>query len=880
MWLLILLGVGAFLLFIASAKQAAERKRKREARDAFQGPLNAWLQQCSSALTPGRWARKSSIESLLSAHPPPTPIGYRWSDLTDLGTPAQRLQACIDVHNDRFLQDQRQVLKAFFDTVEKNPLTDEQIHACICMDDNVLIVAAAGSGKTSTMVAKTGYVLHEKLATPDQILLLAFNKAAADELGERVSRQLRSVPNIERVRSQTFHSFGLSVIGMATDKKPRLAPWLDHGQDIQEVASIIEALCGQDDAFRRDWSLFKAVYARDIGVAGSVAEPEVLRNGRRGFLTANNELVKSKEERLIADWLFYHGVRYQYEARYEHDTASKQHGQYHPDFYYPDIGLYHEHFALDAAGRPPPQFSGDYLQGVHWKRALHRENGTSLFETLSHEIYTGQAIRKLEVELTRRGIKLAFDASRACAGQPPPSDQDLARSFRVFQQHVKNNGLSTSQLRESLSVQSKNGNAPRLALYLSLYERISAEWEHRLRDGGYIDFEDMLLRAAELVESGQFKSPYTILLADEFQDSSRARVRLLKALANSGDAPAHLCVVGDDWQGINRFAGSDIALMTEFEQIFPHSTQLSLSTTFRCPQHLCDVSSKFIQKNPVQIRKDVATTNTLSKTPIQALGFQDLDSIPVFLSEQLEDLAGYVRNGQLKPHTGSRISVMLLGRYRADQPISLGLWQSSLGDVLDLTFRTAHGSKGLEADYVFVLNVTEGTKGFPSQIQDDPALQMAMPAPDLFPFAEERRLFYVAMTRARRQVRFFTVSGQPSQFLVELAKSGDLTLEAVSGVISEPCPKCERGVLVKRNGRYGEFLACSRLGQCDYKRNSGDSDLVARAPSRNGSNKVIAKPGQQCPACRRGIMSPKKGPYGQFLGCSEYPRCRATASLN
>ncbi len=145
--------------------------------------------------------------------------------------------------------------KDFFATVEKNPLTDEQIHACVCMDDAVMVVAAAGSGKTSTMVAKTGYALHEGLAAPEQILLLAFNRATADEVGQRIAEQLKGVPQVEKVRSNTFHAFGIDVIAKATGKKPSLAPWVDPsnpGADVREVGDIIRMLSEQDKAFKRD----------------------------------------------------------------------------------------------------------------------------------------------------------------------------------------------------------------------------------------------------------------------------------------------------------------------------------------------------------------------------------------------------------------------------------------------------------------------------------------------------------------------------------------------------------------------------------------------------------------------------------------------------
>lgn len=857
---------------IATRRRLEEQRRKEAARAAFREPLKAWLDKCLSSLDRSRWIRKGSVEALLSAYPPPTMAGFSWKDLTGEETPARSLLTPVGEFNEAYLQRQKAALKGFFDNVEKNPLTDEQIHACVCMDDNVLIVAAAGSGKTSTMVAKTGYVLRTGLAKPEQILLLAFNRDAADELGNRVAEQLRTFPDIGKVRSQTFHGFGLEVIGNATGKKPSLAPWVESGADLKEMANIIESLCQNDSAFHRQWDLFRTVYGHDIGVLGQESETRDFRNGQRGYRTASDLLVKSREERLLADWLFYNGVKFQYERPYEHDVATDRHRQYHPDFYYPEIRLYHEHFALDAEGRAPKHFK-NYLEGVTWKRSVHKENGTALFETQSHEIYSGTALERLTAELTRRGIALHFDPDREGDGPPPLEIPDFARILRVFQQHVKNNGLTNEALRKNLAQQSRAGFGPRLALFLDLYERIAAEWERRLRAGGYIDFEDMLVQAAGLVEGGQYKSPFTMILADEFQDSSRARIRLLKALANNRPEPAHLCVVGDDWQGINRFAGSDISVMTEFDTQFPHSTRLTLNTTFRCPQALCDVSSTFIQANPVQIRKTVTTTNPLTKTPMLAFSFDAVESIAGFVGDQLSDLAGYVRDGRLQPMKGERVTVMLLGRYWSDQPAQLEQWRSRCRDVLDVAFRTAHGSKGLEAEYVFVLNVIEGMKGFPSQIQDDPVLQLAMPAPDLFPYAEERRLFYVAMTRARKQVRFFTTNANPSRFLVELVTNKNLVIEAAEGEIPEPCPKCMTGVLVRRNGKYGEFYSCSRLAQCDYKRN-GDAGSPSQVVRRN---RVDAKPGDQCPVCRKGRMERKSGKFGAFVGCSRWPKCDARA---
>lgn len=704
-----------------------------------------WRSEWKPIVDRTQWIPKGLASQIIRKSPPHKNGNSDTTVIAEHFRFEKALLAEFATDNAKFLAAQREKLADFFSSVERNPLTEEQMDSCICMDDAVQIVAAAGSGKTSTMVARIGYALTERLYEPEQILVLAFNRSVAEEFQSRIKERLCGIENVEHVKVKTFNAFGLEVIGKSAGRRPRLADWVEPGRDVKAIAEIVEDLSQNDPQFRFDWDMFRAIFGRDIGDWDAVSQPNPERRGKSSIQTANGEFVKSEEERIISDFLFYHGVDYEYERPYEHDTVSAEHTQYHPDFYYPRIGLYHEHFALDADGKAPAHFTGDYVAGVHWKRQLHAEKETLLFETTSHEIRNGDGLLKLKGELEKRGENLSFDADRVTKGQEPIPTKQLASTIRTFQQHVKSNRLSHQDLRKAIA-SVERGHRDRLTRFISLFERIADEWQHRLNTAESVDFDDMLLMAIEHIEDGNFKSPYMMVLVDEFQDVSQAKLRLLKALKQNAGAAANLCVVGDDWQGINRFAGADISVMTDFQIIFRHSTQLTLSKTFRCPQELCEASSNFIQKNPKQIRKEITTTNTYAKTSLHAFAAESLGSALDQLEKDLRSLHGFAREGKLNMAEHTKVSVMLLGRYHKDKPAKLRQWQSEFKGHLNLKFETTHASKGLEADYVMLLNVTEGMMGFPSQIVDDPVLQLAMPQPDAFPLAEERRLFYVALT--------------------------------------------------------------------------------------------------------------------------------------
>ena len=777
--------------------------------------LQQWLTMENQAVGNGTELERLLIDADVSQH-----IKAQSEEVgTAIAWLKKDLPKHVDALNDLHLKRELIECRDFLDQVEKSPLTDEQAKSVICFDNRILVVASAGSGKTSTMVAKAGYALHRKVVSPERILLLAFNKEAAKELQHRVHERLHPLGLAsEGIVARTFHKFGLDVIGHATGRKPSLASWLEGGRDLEHLASLIDGLKDSNPLFRTRWDLFRVVLSRDLPKFGKEfdgAEDRDRHTRKYGFRTLRDEVVKSHGERMIADWLFYNGVDYQYEPDYVHQTADAAHRQYQPDFFYPAADLYHEHFALDDNGQPPAEFK-DYMQGVEWKRGLHKRYRTALVETTSAQLRTGAAFQMLEKELTARGIKLDPNPDRPAEGRRPIEHEELVSLFRTFLTHAKSNDLTDADLRKRLRDSQAGAFVYRHEMFLDLFEDIRSAWETSLRQSGSIDFEDMLNMAAEHIETGRWESPFDLVMVDEFQDASRARATLTRALVSRPNG--FLFAVGDDWQSINRFAGANLSVMTGFEAWFGKSVTLKLERTFRCPQSVCDVSSKFILKNPVQLPKAVKSAQAEHVPSLQGYQVDDDGKLQTAIGMWMAQLYRKIVAREVAPGKNGKLSVFVLGRYNRDSQLIPEDWQARFGRHLEVKFSSVHGSKGLEADYVILPRVVRNRSSFPSMQADDPVVQLAMPSGDNYLYSEERRLFYVALTRARRSVVLFTVDGNISPFVVELMTEAKLELERMDGrkTATKVCSVCKEGTLVKRKGPYSEFWGCSRYPRCKH----------------------------------------------------------------
>lgn len=784
-----------------------------------------------------RWIPRETVEALIEKHP-----GHRVAERVEKSgiaallspveaTAVQRVR--LDLH-DHFAEANEYIRlaelssqRAFLDGIERQPLTEEQANAVIAFDNRVQVVAAAGSGKTSVMVARAAYAVQRGFVAPERILLLAFNKAAAEELQARTQERLTSAGiAADNIRASTFHSFGLDVIGKATGARPRPAPWLDSGRDLDTVQEIVDHLRDCSPDFRYKWDLFRLLFANLASTPVGGDHDHYDRDKRdTGFRTFDGGYVRSHGERLIANWLYLNGVNFEYERPYSHRTASPDHSQYRPDFYYPEADLWHEHWALDRDGNPPAIFPG-YAEGIAWKRETHRKYGTTLIETTWADVVHGSGLADLEAQLLHYGIELDWNPERPIDGAQVVRHEQMCRLVRTFMTHVKSSKLNREALENRLSTSHVHLAGTRTSLFLDIYWPIHEEWDRRLRKEEFVDFEDMLSIAADILVNGEYDAPYDLVLVDELQDASQARARLIKGLMNKPGR--FLLAVGDDWQSINRFAGADISVMTDFHEMFGPGPRLELTTTFRCTQRICDVSSAFVSKNPRQLRKQVHSIHSERGPHIQLIRDREparaLQQFLWRLSKELDD------DGQSGRTT--RTTVDVLGRYRHDKE----LMPEEIPSNLDVKFRTVHSAKGLEADYIVVANAKAGVYGFPSTIADDAVLDLAMSERDTFEHAEERRLFYVALTRARRQVVVLSPPGLESPFVIELNDSDDVEGVGSDGDTSADlkiCPACEQGTLVPRQGPYGEFLGCSRFPACRGPKREKRPTTPRRPPTRS-----------------------------------------------
>ncbi len=714
--------------------------------------------------------------------------------------------------NEAFIVNELDRSREFFDRVEARPLTEEQRRAVVIDEHRNLVVAAAGSGKTSVIAAKTGWLIRKGYCKPSELLLLAFARDARSEMEERMNKRLGAAVARD-VTVRTFHSLGMAIIGEAEGKRPLLAATAENDR------TLFEMLKGIVVDFLVDWKIsatlhewFREWFAPYKGTHEFKNWGEYHDYIRKfDVRSLKGEIVRSFEECEIANFLYLNGITYEYEALYEHDLATSEKRQYKPDFHLPGHGIYIEHFGINSAGNPAPYIDRKkYRQEMEWKRSTHVKYGTTLIETFSYERAEGRLLRNLEEKLKAHGVTLspippgkAFSALKKL-GRIDPFTQLVA----TFLRHFKGSRLSFADLAERASA---HRYRKRALAFLAIFRPIFERYQDALARSGEIDFHDMINRATDLVESGRYCSPFSYILVDEFQDISPSRARLLKALLDSSPG-SQLFAVGDDWQAIYRFSGSDIAVMREFGDHFGAFERIDLATTFRCADRIATVATDFVLRNPAQIRKTVRTTRKANRPAVYVglPGEQDLSLLKEALDQITEDA-----------HRGAGTSdVLLLGRYRHLRPRNLDALPKQYPG-LRFTWNTVHGSKGLEADYVVVLGLCSGKYGFPTEIADDPLLDLVLAAPEAHPNAEERRLLYVAVTRARRQVFLLADGGPPSKFVMELI-DGDYDVSVFGRPPEDDvsCPRCTGGRLERRKrARNGSvFLGCSNYPDCDYTR--------------------------------------------------------------
>lgn len=280
-------------------------------------------------------------------------------------------------------------------------------------------------------------------------------------------------------------------------------------------------------------------------------------------------------------------------------------------------------------------------------------------------------------------------------------------------------------------------------------------WKTALKEENAVDFSGLIHQAIIILEKGRFVSPWKHILVDEFQDISPQRAELLSAL-RAQNKHTSLFAVGDDWQAIYRFSGAQLSLTTAFHHYFGEGDRSDLDTTYRFNSRIGEIANRFIQQNPHQLAK-----------PLNSLRPGDKKAVTLLADDQLEPLLDKL-SGYAKPDE----RILVLARYHHLKPAALEK-AATRWPKLQLEFMTIHASKGQQADYVIVLGLKEGSDGFPAPARESVMEQALLPVPEDFPDAEERRLLYVAITRARHRVWLLFNKEEPSVF-VDILKSIDV----------------------------------------------------------------------------------------------------------
>lgn len=803
----------------------------------------------------------------------------------------------IKNYNREYVAAQKQLNRDFFDNIEGKSLDDQQRQAIITDEYSNLIIAGAGSGKTLTILGKVKYLVEKRNIDPSKILLLSFTRKTVEELNQRLH-------NLGlKTKATTFHKLGYDYIKHFQKNPPAVA---NENLLHQTIKQFLKNDILHHDSALKSFVQFMACYLNipeENDAFDSLGEKLDIKNGidfetlkskyyantsgsqritKNKLDTFSGERVKSVEELMIANLLFLNGVNYEYEKTYPHGDH-----MYRPDFYLTDYDIWLEHFGIDKHGRTKwlSEFQEkQYLKSMHKKRAKHHLYRTKLLETYSWYNRDNILLDKLREMLEKSGVVFQplseQEIYHKIIKQDSSFGAEIISLITSFINLSKSRGLAADGLRKFME-NSETDNQfmnVRRQLFLDFTLPIIEKYNAVLSARDEIDFNDMINQAANLVQQKGAAKAYDYIIIDEYQDISAARFKLImKIRQRSG---ARLVCVGDDWQSIYRFTGSDISLFSDFGKFVGEHEKLFIERTYRNSQQLIDISAKFIQQNPQQLAKNPKSSKQLD-CPLEFAAY-DQNNASMVLVEQIR---------QIVAKFGAERQILLLGRHSFDLDYVICLrddkgkvikdqlreevkrYNEATGALIltgfenvDIKFITVHKSKGLEADNVIVLNLKNDLYGFPNKLTDDPIISLLLSAPEDCRFAEERRLFYVALTRTKNKVYLLTPENE-SLFTKEIKQYSNYLIQGRYGeseLVS--CPWCKTGrLIIRQNSQTGKnFVGCSHYPHCSQSYNNVE---------------ILSKP-ILCSSCRSGFLVRRRGKYGEFLGCTNYPECKHTLQLS
>ncbi|MFY7741549.1 MAG: UvrD-helicase domain-containing protein [Flavobacterium sp.] len=665
-------------------------------------------------------------------------------------------------------------------------LNEKQKASILTEARRVLVLAGAGSGKTKTVISKLLYLIFEKNIKPSSILAITFTKNAANEMIDRLivssdssntyeafiqnksitsiqkdaerKKRILAQPWISNLTIRTFHSLCYKILrdnGNAVfDNKFKLITenGIDEadlkGMDIvtnerpKDIIGKMLILACED----RHYFLKLKRYILDYYVDKISLEKEIksyINEGQRTYTTLKGETVKSKSERDIADWLFRHNIKYIYEK-----VTNFKDFNFKPDFFIPQANLYLEHVTDKSYSmeNKEKQFIQSGKNCVITYESIM--NNSMLFNLSMERIIMGKITAEISESISLN-FEEEFKSYHDKVGE-------FLKTVLRLQSMMKAEDLNPTDLLKK----SSSNEHERIRVFYELAIPLIDSYKKYCTNKSYLDFDDLIVLTVKLLKENPevrafYQNKYKYLMVDEFQDVNGLQVKLLDLLLKPEN---QLFCVGDDWQSIYGFRGSDVEYIVNYEKYYKDCEIYKLEVNYRSTQTIVGASNEVIKNNKRQISKEI---KAFKKAPnkIQIFRAKSLEEDGVeFLVEEVKKL---YQKGMGKDD--------ILVLYRRSKMFNEYL-RALKENRLFVSSKTIHAAKGLEAKAVFIIGLKEGSGGFPDIWLDDAIFRIIKDIKYDILLEEERRLFYVAITRAKDELFLITELGNESSFVEEIPK--------------------------------------------------------------------------------------------------------------